>query len=113
MTGLVLGRDGRDTTRGRGPLRGRRLGLAAVAEQLNIVAFAAHSPLGGSEFVGQGLSSVMSVLEPVVGIADDGTHATAPSAVCDEIPTCSEERAACALNEATSMPEVGECDCTD
>jgi len=113
MTGLVLGHDGRNTTRGRGPLRGHRFGFATVAEQLKIVAFAAHSAFGGSKFVGHGLSSVMSVLEPAVGIADDGTHATASSAVCDEIPTCSEERAACALKEATSMPELDESDCTD
>jgi hypothetical protein len=65
-------------------LRGRSLGFATVAEQLKIVAFAAHSPLGGSKFVGQGLSSVMSVLELAVGIVDDRTHATAPSAVCDD-----------------------------
>ena len=97
MTGLALGHDGRNATRSRGPLRAHRLGLATVAEQLKIVAFAAHSPLGGSEFVGQGLSSVMSVLEPAVGIADDGTHATAPSAVC--VPTCSQGRAACAVKE--------------
>jgi hypothetical protein len=107
MTGLVLGHDGRNTTRGRGPLRGRRFGLATVAEQLNIVAFAAHSALGGSKFVGQGLSSMIIVLEPAVRLADDGTHASGPAAVCDEIPTCSEERAACAFKEATSMPEAG------
>ena len=115
MTGLVPGHDGRNTTRtrGRGPLRGRRLGLATVAEQLNIVAFATHSSLGGSKFVGHGLSSMTIVLEPAVGIAEGAGHATAPSAVCDEIPTCSEGRAACALNGATSMPEAGECDCTN
>jgi len=90
MTGLVLGLDGRNTTRGRGPWRGHRcLRLATVAEQPNIVAFAAHSPLGGSKFVSHGRSSMRIVLQPAAGIADGGTHA---SAVCDEISTRSEER---------------------
>jgi hypothetical protein len=90
MTGLVLGLDGRNTTRGRGPLRGHCcLRLATIAEQPNIVAFAAHSPLGGSKFVSHGRSSMRIVLQPAAGIADGGTHA---SAVCDEISTRSEER---------------------